>query len=117
MTRNNGIPNIHNLVRRPTGPATTQSSSSSTSTVNVKLDKKQRENAARKERQKAAKAEAEALRLQKLRAHQKQLEKLKIEEFYSKGKGKNSPWGKNKTGSKVPQSTASVNEYGQLIWD
>ncbi|KAG1266247.1 hypothetical protein G6F68_002912 [Rhizopus microsporus] len=103
--------------RRPTGSATTQSSSSSTSTVHVKLDKKQRENAARKERQKAAKAEAEALRLQKLRAHQKQLEKLKIEEFYSKGKGKNSPWGKNKTSSKVPQSTASINEHGQLIWD
>lgn len=84
--------------------------------MNTRLDKKQRENAARREKQKAAKEEAEALRLKKLRAHQKQLEKQKIEEFYSTGKGKNSPWGKTKS-SKVPSSTASINEYGQLIWD
>lgn len=112
---------LYYLDRRPAHPtnstiSTTSTSSSSASTMNVRLDKKQRENAARRAREKAAKAEAEELRLKKLRAHQKQLEKLKIDEFYSTGKGKNSPWGQKKS-SKIPTSTASINEHGQLIWD
>jgi hypothetical protein len=83
------------------------------------LDKKQRENLSRSQKNKEAKAAADKLQEERLKKHQKELEKLKIQEFYSSGKGKNTQWGKNgqKSSSKVPQSTASVNEFGQLIWD
>ncbi|CEP07942.1 hypothetical protein [Parasitella parasitica] len=84
------------------------------------LDKKQRENLARQQKKKQQKAAADALQAERLRKHQKDLEKIRIQEFYSSGKGKNSPWGKNgqqQRSSKVPTSTAGINEYGQLIWD
>ncbi|OBZ87733.1 hypothetical protein A0J61_04224 [Choanephora cucurbitarum] len=83
------------------------------------LDKKQRENMARNAKKKQQKAAADALQAERLRKHQKELEKAKIEEFYSKGKGKNTQWGKNgqRTSSKVPNSYASFNEFGQLIWE
>lgn len=86
---------------------------------NSPLDKKQRENLSRSQKKKAAKAEADRLQAERLKKHQKELEKIKIQEFYSSGKGKNTPWGKNgqKSSSKVPQSVASINEYGQLIWE
>jgi hypothetical protein len=80
------------------------------------LDKKQRENLARQAKKKQQKAAADALQAERLRKHQKELEKIKIQEFYSSGKGKNTPWG-SKGSSKTPKSTASINEYGQLIWD
>ncbi|KAI9474293.1 MAG: hypothetical protein EXX96DRAFT_581438 [Benjaminiella poitrasii] len=84
------------------------------------LSKKQRENKARQMKKKEQKLAADVIQAQRLRQHQKQLEKIKIQEFYSTGQGKNTPWGKNgkrASSSKVPTSTASVNEYGQLIWD
>jgi hypothetical protein len=87
--------------------------------VNAHLDKKQRENLSRQEKKKQSKAEADRLQQERLKKHQKELEKIKIQEFYSSGKGKNTPWGKNgqRSSSKVPQSVASINEFGQLIWD
>lgn len=87
--------------------------------ANAHLDKKQRENLSRSQKKKEAKAAADKLQEERLKKHKKELEKLKIQEFYSSGKGKNTPWGKNgaKSSSKVPQSVASVNEFGQLIWD
>ncbi|KAL0144504.1 hypothetical protein V8B55DRAFT_1453237 [Mucor lusitanicus] len=84
------------------------------------LDKKQRENLARQQKKKQQKAAADALQAERLRKHQKELEKIKIQEFYSSGKGKNTPWGKNgqqQRSSKIPSSTAGINEHGQLIWD
>lgn len=86
---------------------------------NSPLDKKQRENLSRSQKKKAAKAEADKLQAERLKKHQKELEKIKIQEFYSSGKGKNTPWGKNgqRSSSKVPQSVASINEFGQLIWE
>lgn len=71
---------------------------------------------AKKKEQKAA---ASALQEERLRKHQKELEKARIQEFYSTGKGKNTPLGKNgqRLSSKRPTSTASINEHGQLIWD
>lgn len=86
---------------------------------NSPLDKKQRENLSRSQKKKAAKAEADKLQAERLKKHQKELEMIKIQEFYSSGKGKNTPWGKNgqKSSSKVPQSVASINEFGQLIWE
>jgi hypothetical protein len=84
------------------------------------LDKKQRENLARQQKKKQQKAAADALQEERLRKHQKELEKIKIQEFYSSGKGKNTTWGKNgqqQRSSKIPNSTAGINEHGQLIWD
>ncbi|CAO3613739.1 unnamed protein product [Mucor fragilis] len=84
------------------------------------LDKKQRENLARQQKKKQQKAAVDALQAERLRKHQKELEKIKIQEFYSSGKGKNTPWGKNgqqQRSSKIPSSTAGINEHGQLIWD
>lgn len=80
------------------------------------LTKKQRENQARAAKRKEQKAAMDALQAERLRKHRKELEKLKIEEFYSKGAGKHTPWGK-KPSSKRPTATAGVNEHGQLIWD
>ncbi|KAI8644169.1 hypothetical protein BD408DRAFT_401335 [Parasitella parasitica] len=84
------------------------------------LDKKQRENLARQQKKKQQKATADALQEERLRKHQKELEKIRIQEFYSSGKGKNTSWGKNgqqQRSSKLPTSTAGINEHGQLIWD
>ncbi|KAI8968421.1 hypothetical protein BDF20DRAFT_916948 [Mycotypha africana] len=84
------------------------------------LDKKQRENMKRNAKKKAQKQAAAALQEERLRKHQKELEKIKIQDYYATGRGKNTPWGKNgqkSSSSKVPQSTAGINEYGQLIWD
>ncbi|KAI8142919.1 hypothetical protein BJV82DRAFT_612729 [Fennellomyces sp. T-0311] len=83
------------------------------------LSKKQRENQAKAAKKKQAKANADALQAERLRRHQKELERQKINEFYSTGAGKNTPWGKKpqKGSSKVPTSKASLNEFGQLIWD
>ncbi|KAI8091425.1 uncharacterized protein B0P05DRAFT_264914 [Gilbertella persicaria] len=111
-------------------PATTNTSKSSsyvdnnaklseaTSRYIPGLDKKQRENMARNAKKKQQKAAADVLQAERLRKHQKELEKAKIQEFYSKGKGKNTPWGKNgQRSSKIPDSHATFNEYGQLIWE
>lgn len=83
---------------------------------NSVLDKKQRENMSRAQKKKEAKMAADKLQEERLRKHKKELEKIKIQEFYSSGKGKNTPWGKNAR-SKTPQSVASINEFGQLIWE
>lgn len=73
---------------------------------------------ARAQKKKEAKLAADKLQEERLRKHKKQLEKAKIDEFYSTGKGKNTPWGKNAPSrSKTPQSVASINEFGQLIWE
>ncbi|KAI9495140.1 hypothetical protein BDB00DRAFT_870594 [Zychaea mexicana] len=82
--------------------------------------KKQRENQAKAAKRKEAKAAADALQAERLRRHQKELERRKINEFYSTGAGKNTPWGKKGqkgTSSKTPTATAGLNEKGQLIWD
>ncbi|CAO3641065.1 unnamed protein product [Cunninghamella blakesleeana] len=89
---------------------------SSTITKDEPLTKKQRENKARAEKKKQAKAAANAIQEQRLKQHQRQLEKERIAEFYSKGPGKNTPWSTNKS-SKTPTAKAGLNEYGQLIWD
>ncbi|KAI7891974.1 uncharacterized protein EV154DRAFT_506521 [Mucor mucedo] len=88
-----------------------------TAVLNSHLDKKQRENLARTQKKKEAKLAADKLQEERLKKHKKELEKVKIQEFYSSGKGKNTPWGKNGQRSKTPQSVASINEFGQLIWD
>lgn len=69
--------------------------------------KKQRQNAARRDAQKAARAEAEAERLASLARHKRELERAKIAEQYS-SKGK---------GGKTPDSKASVDANGKLVWD
>lgn len=88
-----------------------------TTVLNFHLDKKQRENLSRTQKKKEAKLAADKLQEERLRKHKKELDRIKIQEFYSSGKGKNTPWGKNGQRSKTPQSVASINEFGQLIWD
>ncbi|KAJ2963139.1 hypothetical protein NQZ79_g1778 [Umbelopsis isabellina] len=92
------------------------------------LTKKQRENQAKALKKKEEKAARQAEQDARLRQHKRELEKLKINEFYSKGGGKklttpSSVWGSS-SGSpgspgsgKRPQGVASLNEHGQLIWD
>lgn len=94
-------------------------SSSSRAVDNEPLTKKQRENQARAAKKREAKAQADALQAERLRRHQRELERRRIEEFYSTGAGKNTPWGKKpqRGSSKVPTAKASLNENGQLIWD
>jgi membrane protein involved in colicin uptake len=84
--------------------------------MNSKLDRTAVKNAKKAQKRKEEKAASDALQAERLRKHQKQLEKTKINEFYSTGAGKNTPWG-TKGSSKRPQATASVNEHGSLIWD
>jgi hypothetical protein len=87
------------------------------------LTKKQRENIAKARKKKEAKATQEAEQEARLRQHKRELEKLRINDFYSKGPGKktisqSSVWGSGSPGSgKRPQGVASLNENGQLIWD
>jgi hypothetical protein len=91
------------------------------------LTKKQRENQAKARKKKEEKAAMEAEQEARLRQHKRELEKLKINEFYSKGPGKKmvsqaSVWGggsgSGSPGSgKRPQGVASLNEQGKLIWD
>ncbi|KAI9029946.1 hypothetical protein CLU79DRAFT_733367 [Phycomyces nitens] len=92
--------------------------SASTTTTPEPLTKKQRENMARAAKRKEEKESQEALQAARLRRHKQQLDREKINAFYSSGPGKNTPWGKNgKVSAKVPTSSASLNEHGQLIWD
>ncbi|KAL0095718.1 hypothetical protein J3Q64DRAFT_1046566 [Phycomyces blakesleeanus] len=102
--------------RQSVRPRTSGSSSSSTPEP---LTKKQRENMARAAKRKEEKESHEALQAERLRRHQQQLDREKINSFYSSGAGKNTPWGKNgkRASAKVPASSASLNEHGQLIWD
>lgn len=121
--------NAYQLGRRPhTATASPKPSIDRNAAINADqinnnipgLDKKQRENLARQQKKKQQKAAADALQAERLRKHQKELEKIKIQEFYSSGKGKNTTWGKNgqqQRSSKMPNSTAGINEHGQLIWD
>ena len=83
------------------------------------LTKKQRENQAKAAKRKQQKTSANTVQAERLRRHQKELERQKINEFYSTGAGKNTQWGKKpqKGSSKVPTGVASLNEKGQLIWD
>ncbi|CAO3681205.1 unnamed protein product [Umbelopsis vinacea] len=91
------------------------------------LTKKQRENQAKARKKKEEKAAMEAEQEARLRQHKRELERLKINEFYSKGPGKKmvsqaSVWGggsgSGSPGSgKRPQGVASLNEQGKLIWD
>ncbi|KAI8582318.1 hypothetical protein K450DRAFT_278371 [Umbelopsis ramanniana AG] len=87
------------------------------------LTKKQRENLAKARKKKEAKATQEAEQEARLRQHKRELEKLRINDFYSKGPGKkiisqSNVWGSGSPGSgKRPQGVASLNEHGQLIWD
>ncbi|KAI7881780.1 hypothetical protein K492DRAFT_236460 [Lichtheimia hyalospora FSU 10163] len=94
-------------------------SSSSRAVDNEPLTKKQRENQARAAKKRTAKAQADALQAERLRRHQRELQNRRIEEFYSTGAGKHTPWGKKpqRGSSKVPTAKAGLNENGQLIWD
>ncbi|KAM3586948.1 hypothetical protein VKS41_001996 [Umbelopsis sp. WA50703] len=92
------------------------------------LTKKQRENMAKAAKKRDEKAAQQAEQEARLRQHKRELEKHRINEFYSKGAGKkmttpSSVWG-NSSGTpgtpgsgKRPQGVASLNEHGQLIWD
>ncbi|KAI8084709.1 uncharacterized protein BX664DRAFT_337598 [Halteromyces radiatus] len=95
------------------------SSSSSIPQVEEPLTKKQRYNRTLAARKKEAKAQADALQAQRLRQHQRELEKEKIAAFYKTGAGKHTPWGAKPIpgSSKVPTGKAGLNEHGQLIWD
>ncbi|KAI9320179.1 hypothetical protein BX666DRAFT_1920149 [Dichotomocladium elegans] len=94
---------------------------SSSMSSNEPLTKKQRANQNKAIKRREAKEAADALQAQRLRQHKKELERLRIEEFYSKGAGKHTPWGKKSKqqpgSSKIPTGRASLNEQGQLIWD
>jgi DNA-binding protein H-NS len=70
------------------------------------LTKKQRQNAAKRDTEKALKAEAETERQAALRAHKKELEKVKMAE-QAKPKGKVLSGG----------MTASVDKNGRLVWE
>lgn len=79
---------------------------------------------AKARKKKETKAAQDAEQEARLRQHKRELEKLKINDFYSKGPGKKiisqqpSVWGSGSPGSgKRPQGVASLNENGQLIWD
>ncbi|KAI9280532.1 hypothetical protein BC943DRAFT_330557, partial [Umbelopsis sp. AD052] len=88
------------------------------------LTKKQRENLAKARKKKEAKATQDAEQEARLRQHKRELERLKINDFYSKGPGKkiisqSNGWGSSGSpgSGKRPQGVASLNEHGQLIWD
>ncbi|KZT43206.1 hypothetical protein SISSUDRAFT_1030052 [Sistotremastrum suecicum HHB10207 ss-3] len=70
------------------------------------LTKKQRQNQAKREVEKEAKAAAEKERLERLAAHRRELEKVKIAEQY-----------KSKPKQKGGGMTASVDESGKLVWE
>jgi membrane protein involved in colicin uptake len=108
-------------VRRPVpAPSSINSSNAGSPVVGSSglssLDRTAVKNAKKAQKRKEEKAASDALQAERLRKHKKQLEKTKINEFYSTGAGKNTPWG-TKGSSKRPQATASVNEHGSLIWD
>jgi DNA-binding protein H-NS len=71
------------------------------------LTKRQRQNAQKREQQKAAKVDAETQRLATLAGHKRDLEKVRMEELFSKGSGSKPSGGMR----------AAVNEQGKLIWE
>ncbi|RUP43843.1 hypothetical protein BC936DRAFT_136645 [Jimgerdemannia flammicorona] len=100
---------------------TTPVRTSSTSTSSAALTKKQRQNQLRTQRKKEEKAAADEAQAARLAQHKRELESVRIKEFYTKGTGKapvvESQWKKAQGSSKQPQATAMIDENGALIWD
>ncbi|RUS30764.1 hypothetical protein BC938DRAFT_478987 [Jimgerdemannia flammicorona] len=105
--------------RIPPPPAPVRTSSTSTSSA--ALTKKQRQNQLRTQRKKEEKAAADEAQAARLAQHKRELESVRIKEFYTKGTGKapvvESQWKKAQGSSKQPQATAMIDENGALIWD
>lgn len=74
---------------------------------------------ARTAKRKEEKAAFDAEQAARLRQHQRELERIRIEEYYTKGAGKNTSLGKKSQhgSAKTPTAKAGLNEHGQLIWD
>lgn len=96
---------------RATNPSTSMMSSTdslSRSEQDAQMSKKKRQNAEKREAAKTEKELAERDRLEKLAAHKRELEKVRIAEQYASGGGKKAVSG---------GMQATVGEGGKLIWE
>lgn len=105
-------------------PGTAKPQTRSTQPKDEPLTKKQRENQNRAVKKKELKAQADAIQEQRLKKHQRQLEKEKMAAFYSTGAGKHTQWGskpripRNQAPSSSENASSDVGDTDdQLIWD